>query len=351
MSKAIPILDLAPLFASPRDPEAISSLCTSLHHACRTFGFFYVINHGVSSQLQDSLEAAAKRFFSLPESSKLEISMSRGGRAWRGYFPVGDELTSGKPDLKEGLYFGSELSPDDPRCLAAIPMHGQNLFPSQIPELRPLVLEYQQEMEKLGHTIMKAIAMSLGLNEEFFESECLIDPVRLFRIFNYPPSNDPTKFGVGEHTDYGKITILKQSIHGGLEVRTPEGEWLSAPPVENSFVCNLGDMLQAVTDGLYLSTPHRVRNLYSHGADRLSFPFFFDPSWNWQVKALPIPEHIKNQKAASGGSAASKEEFIAKDSKQRWDGTSPQLFQGTYGEYLLMKVGKAFPSLKEDVLN
>lgn len=89
--------------------------------------------------------------------------MPLAGRAWRGYFPVNGELTSGKPDLKEGLYFGQELSAEDPRVKAGTPLHGSNLFPTNPPEIKDIVLRYIDEITKLGQRILEAIALSLGL--------------------------------------------------------------------------------------------------------------------------------------------------------------------------------------------
>jgi isopenicillin N synthase-like dioxygenase len=123
--------------------------------------------------------------------------------------------------------------------------------------------------------------------------------------------------------------MLAQDDAGGLEVHTPTG-WVVAPPLPGTFVCNLGDMLERMTGGRYRSTPHRVRN--RSGSDRLSFPFFFDPSWDAEV--LPVP--------LAGEGAA--------EARARWDGEDVFAFTGTYGEYLLGKVGKVFPDLKASVL-
>ena len=106
----------------------------------------------------------------------------------------------------------------------------------------------------------------------------------LFRIFNYPASEQDT-WGVGEHTDYGLLTILKQDDAGGLEVKSGSNS-INAPPVPHSFVCNIGDMLDRMTSGVYRSTPHRVRNM--SGRDRLSFPFFFDPNFDAIVETVPL---------------------------------------------------------------
>ena len=136
----------------------------------------------------------------------------------------------------------------------------------------------------LGHWLMAGLALSLGLEESYFADCCTGEPLALFRIFNYPPPADPDRWGVGEHTDYGLLTILLQDEVGGLEVKS-QSRWVPAPPVPGSFVCNIGDMLDRMTGGLFRSTPHRVRNPAPR--DRLSFPFFFDPNF-LPVKIRPI---------------------------------------------------------------
>ena len=136
--------------------------------ACRERGFFYVTGHGVPAGLLDQLAGASAEFFALPLEDKLEIAMERGGRAWRGFFPVGAELTSGRPDLKEGLYFGAELPDDDPRVLAGVPLHGRNLFPRQVPRLRPLVLAYLDALTALGQAVLTGVALSLDLDPGYF---------------------------------------------------------------------------------------------------------------------------------------------------------------------------------------
>ena len=258
----------------------------------------------------------------------MQIAMSRGGRAWRGYFPVGSELTSGKPDRKEGIYFGSELPADHPAVLAGKPLHGPNLFP-EIPGFRETVLRYLDSLTQLGHTLMSGISLGLGLDEDYFQQRYTGDPLILFRIFNYPYSNATESgempWGVGEHTDYGLLTILRQDDTGGLQVKSRSG-WIDAPPIPGSFVCNIGDMLDRLTRGIYRSTPHRVVNTSQR--DRLSFPFFFDPNFDAQI--LPI-EGLENR-------------AIADDSHERWDHASVHEFSGTYGDYLLNKVSKVFPS-------
>ena len=306
----------------------VARVAGQIQAACRERGFFYVTGHGVPEDLLTKLEAAAAQFFALPLAGKMEIEMARGGRAWRGYFPVGAELTSGRPDRKEGLYFGTELPEDDPR--AGTPLHGPNLFPPQVPDLQPLVLAYLDKMTEVGQALLRGVALGLGLPAGYFAAGYTADPTVLFRIFSYPPSPPGDDgWGVGEHTDYGLLTLLAQDDSGGLQVRSPAG-WTDAPPLPGTFVCNIGDMLDRLTGGWYRSTPHRVRNRSGHA--RLSFPFFLDPGFADEVPPLP-------DRAAAGD-----------DGRRRWDGQDLRAFTGTYGDYLLGKVAKVFPQLRQDVL-
>src|SRR5579871_5176501 len=279
----IPVIDVSELVA--RGPS-MRAVAVALGAACRESGFFYVVGHGVDAALQERLRELSRQFFTLDVNKKMAIRMALGGRAWRGYFRVGDELTSGKPDQKEGLYFGAELPADDPRVLAGTPLHGPNLFPERPEGFREAVLDYMAALTGLGHRLMAGLALSLGLEESYFADHGTADPLILFRIFNYPPPSDPTLWGVGEHTDYGLLTILLQDDAGGLEVKS-RSRWVAAPPVPGAFVCNIGDMLDRMTRGLYRSTPHRVRNPAPR--PRLSFPFFFDPNFFAPVQPIDIP--------------------------------------------------------------
>ena len=185
-----------------------------------------------------------------------------------------------------------------------------------------------ERMTSLGHTLMKGIALSLGLEKSYFADRYTSDPLILFRIFHYPPlpsnKTEGCLWSVGEHTDYGLLTILRQDDTGGLQIKS-RAEWIDAPPLSGSFVCNIGDMLDRMTGGLYRSTPHRVRN--SGNCGRLSFPYFFDPGWDARIK--PIQPGMS----------------VADDRNKRWDRASVHEFTGTYGDYVLQKVAKVFPKL------
>jgi isopenicillin N synthase-like dioxygenase len=321
----IPVIDVGALVGRGGDRGAVAR---AIGAACREHGFFYAVGHGVDPALEARLVAVAQSFFAQPEAEKRAIAMERGGRAWRGWFPVGAELTSGRPDWKEGIYFGAELDASDPRVRSGTPLHGPNLFPA-IPAFRDAVLAWLAAMTRLGHTLMGGIALSLDLPEDWFAARYTADPLTLFRIFNYPELPGAGHWSVGEHTDYGVLTILLQDDAGGLEVKSG-GDWIAAPPIAGSFVCNLGDMLDRMTGGLYRSTPHRVRNAARR--DRLSFPFFFDPSWDARVAQIPgCP-------------------VLGDDASERWDRSSVHAFDGTYGDYVLAKVSKVFPALRNRVL-
>jgi polar amino acid transport system ATP-binding protein len=329
-SAAVPIIDVAALVGGPGSPDAVAQ---QIGAACRAHGFFYVVGHGVDEALCERLELLSRAFFALPDERKSAVRMALGGRAWRGWFPLGGELTSGRPDWKEGLYLGAELPDDDPRVRSGWPLHGRNLFPAELPALRDTVLAYLDALTQLGHALTRGIALSLGLDASYFAEHGTRDPLVLLRIFNYPsrPATPGVRWGVGEHTDYGLLTILRQDDVGGLEIKTASN-WVAAPPVPGSFVCNIGDMLERMTGGLYKSTPHRVA-LNTSGRDRISLPFFFDPNFAARIESVPrLAAHADD------------------DSASRWDHTSVHTFEGSYGDYLLGKVGKVFPDLKQQVL-
>jgi isopenicillin N synthase-like dioxygenase len=339
----IPEVDIAPLLSG--DDGAAQQVGRQIDAACTEMGFFYLVGHRVDPDLVSDLDLLARQFFARSPSEKDEIAMARAGRTWRGWFPIGAELTSGIPDLKEGIYFGSELGTDHPRVIAQTPMHGANLFPAEPEELGPVVLEYIDQMTLLAQSVLSGISMGLGLSRTWFSDNLTGDPLVLFRIFRYPPVPEPHSpephspegelpapaekheegWSVGEHTDYGLLTIVAQDDSGGLQIETPEG-WIDVPPRPGAFVCNLGDMLERLTGGRYRSTPHRVRNTGT--GDRLSFPFFLDPSWDATVDSLPIVQRPSEEEA-----------------RRRWDHTSVHGFEGTYGDYILAKVGKVFPDL------
>jgi polar amino acid transport system ATP-binding protein len=328
VSATVPVIDVSALVAGA---PARARAAVEIDRACRAHGFFYVTGHGIAPDLAERLVSLGRRFFAQDEAVKMRCRMSLGGRAWRGSFPAGGELTSGRPDWKEGLYFGAELPPEHPLVRAGTPIHGPNLFPEGF---RDAVLAYQDALTSLGHALMEGIALGLGLAPGYFAERYTADPLVLFRMFNYParaaPPGSDVHWGVGEHSDYGLLTMLWQDDVGGLQVKTPDG-WIEAPPIPGTFVCNIGDMLDRMTAGVYRSTPHRVA-LNLSGRDRLSMPFFFDPDFHARIAPIEAVERP------------------APDRADRWDAADIHAFEGTYGEYLIAKVSKVFPQLRREVL-
>jgi isopenicillin N synthase-like dioxygenase len=337
MSARVPVVDVRRLSGTPSERAEVAR---ELDAASVEHGFFSIIGHGVAPTLFTRLETQARAFFDLPDTDKQAIAMERGGRAWRGWFPVGGELTSGVADHKEGIYFGSELAAHDPAVLEGRPLHGPNLFPSEPAALRATVLEYLGTMRVLGMRVMGGLALGLGLDQNWFARTLMRDPITLLRVFRYPAADtgrpdhgtdQPGEWGVREHTDYGFLTIVHQDATGGLEIRGPDG-WIDVPPAPDQLVCNLGDMLERVTNGRYRSTPHRV--VRPRTGDRIAVPFFLDPSWEAVMYTIPTID------SATGGGAE----------VDRWDEAHPVAYDGTYGDYLLAKVSRVFPALRDEVL-
>src|SRR4051794_21149055 len=215
-----PVIDVAALVDPRASSAAKSAAAQAIDAAARRWGFFYAEHHGVDQALVARVVADARRFFAQDEAQKLRIPMSAGGLAWRGYFPAGGELTSGRPDWKEGLYLGSELPPDHPRVRAGTILHGPNLWPD-LPGFRDTVLAYLDALSALGQALMRGCALGLGLPEHYFAEHGTANPLLLLRFFNYPsqpaPKDLSVQWGVGEHTDYGLLTILWQDEVGGLQ--------------------------------------------------------------------------------------------------------------------------------------
>lgn len=325
---AVPTIDISALVDPSGDPAERAAVGVRVGAACEEFGFLQIVGHGVDATLRRRLLQVAEQFFALDESVKAEISMRRGGSAWRGWFPVGAELTSGRPDNKEGIYFGTELGDDDPKVLARTPLHGANLFPERPAEMGEVVLAWMHQVTATGRAVLSAIAMSLGLEPSWFDRWCA-DPTVLFRMFHYPPATDG-RWGVAEHTDYGLLTLLVQDDTGGLQVRVDD-DWIDVAPHPDAIVVNLGDMLERLSDGRFRSTTHRVAG---PERDRYSFPLFLDPAWDARVE--PLPGADARRPAETG--------------RARWDGEDLFAVDGVYGDYLLERVSRVFPGLFDEVV-
>jgi isopenicillin N synthase-like dioxygenase len=196
--------------------------------------------------------------------------------------------------------------------------------------LRPAVEAYLHAATRAGEALMRGMALALGFEADHFARGLTRHPTLLFRIFHYPArahaAGGEEGFGVGEHSDYGLLTLLGQDDKGGLEVRTREG-WIDVPPRGDALVINVGDMFERLTRGRFRSAPHRVVN--RAGLSRYSFPLFFDPDFVASVEPLPI------------------ETAVGEPDEARWDGVDFHKSIGTYGDYLIGKVSKVFPELAD----
>jgi len=271
---------------SLRSPQAPAQI----RQACETLGFFYLVDHGIASQRVQGLMAAARALFDLDAAAKASLSI-KNSPVMRGYETLGEQTLDGGslPDLKESFYCGLEHGPEHPYVQRGLQGYGANQWPSALPGLRAQCSAYTHEMCALSRQLMSMLALSLDLPADTFEAS-QGDPLVTLRLLRYPPhpkNADQRLFGAGAHTDWGAITLLAQDRHGGLEVQGPDGRWIEATPLPDSFVVNLGDMMPRWTNDLFRSNPHRVRNVASQGQPRFSIPFFYSPDYMTEVRPLP----------------------------------------------------------------
>jgi isopenicillin N synthase-like dioxygenase len=281
---AIPVIDVAPLVSG--SAEGAQAVAKALGQACRDVGFFYISGHGVSPTLMKRVFDTSAAFFTGPASIREAVSFSGPGDN-RGYIRLGGEtLDPGKPpDVKEAFNIGLELPPDDPEMLARAPFRAANLWPD-MPDFRDTMLDYFNQVWRLGRDLHRGFALDLGLAPDYFETR-LDRPNATLRLLHYPQSAVPLsdgQLGAGVHTDYGNVTLLATDAVGGLMVQDRSGRWLDAPVIPDTFVCNIGDCLMRWSNDVYVSTPHKVVN---PGKDRYSVAFFLDPNPDAVVACLP----------------------------------------------------------------
>jgi isopenicillin N synthase-like dioxygenase len=183
-------------------------------------------------------------------------------------------------DAKEVFFWGWDVGADDPDVVSGVPMVFPNQWPDQTaPFLRANILPYYHSVIVLGRSILSALAYGLGNSKDFFNI-AYKKPLGRGQLVYYPPMEDKDldeqRFGASPHTDFGVLTILLQDMQGGLQVLNKDNIWIEAPPIENSFVCNIGDLLERWTNGDLISTKHRVINRNKNA--RYSIPIFCDPS-------------------------------------------------------------------------
>ena len=286
---SLPTIDLRPFLD---DPESAAAIATArrLCDACHSPGFCYIRGHGVAEHLDSQLLAAAQKFFALPEDERHALAIGNSPH-FRGYTLLGDERTKGISDWREQLDVGPEepasaLNANDPPWLN---LRGPNQWPASIPELREVTLAWMAAMEPVGLAAMRAIAIGLGQARNQFDDAMLPRGDVHVKIIRYPEQQPDhnTGQGVGMHHDSGALTFILQDDTGGLEVQTDQGI-VPAINKPGSYVMNLGEMLQAATNGYLRATPHRVVSP-SGGQARVSIAFFAHPRLEASFEPIALP--------------------------------------------------------------
>ena len=283
---SLPIIDMTGLRSSNALDRA--KVGAEIRSACLDKGFFYLKGHGVSKQLREASMDVIREFFSQPPDVKLEMDMALSS-CNRGYEKLrGQTLEPGAPaDLKEGYYIGRDLPVEDSRVIEGKFNHGPNIWPESLPQFQNVLETYYAEMLEVARTLMRGLALSLNLNEDHFDEFCKeeLATLRLLHYPEQPPNPQPGEKGCGEHSDFGTLTLLLQDDCGGLQVWDENEGWTDAPPVPDTYIVNLGDMIARWTNDHYHSTLHRVIN--TSGRDRYSMPFFYLGNPDILIECIP----------------------------------------------------------------
>ena len=254
----------------------------TLKEALNTHGFFTITDHDIDSSLLDQSYIHAKEFFDLPENVKKQYAQPEIGGA-RGYTPFGKETALGEnvADLKEFWHLGPELNSNfDPR------IH-KNINVDELSDFNNHFNTLFDSLNLLGVKVLESIALVLDLPKDFFE-EKVIRGNSTLRLLHYPPiESNENGLRARAHADINLITLLVGAEEGGLEVQNKDNEWIPIKPNSKSIVCNIGDMMQLITEGNLKSTPHRVVEYSANDSkSRYSMPFFLHPSPDVVLKSV-----------------------------------------------------------------
>ena len=271
-----------------------TELADQLSDTCRKWGFFYAENHGVPDALLQRTRSTVDEFFALPQGKKNAIHISKSAYH-RGYFPEYEEnaLGNDEKDLKEGFDMALELPEEDPAVLAGVPCYGPNTWPSEPVDFRPTLQSLYSELRSFCAAVVGLFARSFGLPEEFFVPH-IDKPMCQLRVVRYPAGGELSvpSTGCGAHTDYGLVSTIWQMDYEGLEIQQSDETWISAPVIEDTLVCPIGDATEILTNGTWHATVHRVINHPT--AVRHATAFFFDPNYDYLISPLDVfisPEH------------------------------------------------------------
>ena len=280
--REIPVLDVGPLVTGA-DTRALSA---AFAKAYGETGFAYIVNHGIDPALRAAVFDASRRFHALPEAKKQAIALDENHR---GYSAINtstdvnsDLATVTKPNQSASFMMMREDAAHD----AKVYLSGPNQWP-ELDGFRAACEAYVKAMTGLGRRLMGLALDALGATDRTI-LEAFNTPTIWLRLLHYPPQSPQAPedlYGSAPHKDFGCLTLLAQDDVGGLQVQTPSGAWVDAPPMQDAFVVNVGDMLHRMSNGRLMSTPHRVIN--ATGRERYSVPFFFDPHVSTEIAPLP----------------------------------------------------------------
>lgn len=251
------------------------------------WGFCGLINHGISDEIIDNAYKVIKAFFALPGEIKRQYHIEGSGGGDRGYtgFGVESAKDSHFADLKEFFHVGLELAPDHPKYKDLQP----NVWVAEVADFKQHTLAMYNALDQLGSKVLQGMALYLGLDENYFADKTDVG-TSILRSLHYPPIEDQSIEFVraGQHEDINLITLLVGSHEPGLEVLKNDGKWIPVTTIEGTIVCNIGDMLQRLTNHVFPSTTHRVVNPVGEASrrSRYSIPFFMQPKSDFLIETL-----------------------------------------------------------------
>jgi isopenicillin N synthase-like dioxygenase len=266
--------------------EDFPTFARRLGESYARWGFAVISDHGMPQDRIDAALGQARLFFALPEQAKLKHRLPNAGQ--RGYTPFGVETAKGLThyDLKEFWHVGRDLPAGHPYADRI----AGNIWPAaELPDFRAEVTWLYGALDAMGLKVLEAVAVYLGLERGFFAPTVNVGN-SVLRFLHYPPvPKDGPHIRAGAHEDINVITLLLGAEEAGLEVRDHDGRWIPINPPPGALVCNIGDMLQRLTNHRLPSTSHRVVNPTPErrGFARYSSPFFLHFNPDYLIRTLP----------------------------------------------------------------
>lgn len=297
----IPVVDLAEFLSG--DPDRKQKFVNELGKAYEEVGFVAVKNHGIPDNLIGDLYKYVQQFFALPAETKYKYEIKElAGQ--RGYTSFGREHAKGSyaPDLKEFFQYGQTVEDVDPIKKE----YPDNITINEISEFTPTLFKAYRQFEKAGRALLQAIALYLGLDENYFD-EFVYNGNSILRAIHYPPIQGEPKSAIRaeQHEDINLITLLVGASADGLQILTKQADWVPVTSLPEQIVVNVGDMLQRLTNNKLRSTTHRVANPPRElwGTSRYSIPFFLHPKSNMNLACLEGCIDVSHKKAYADATA------------------------------------------------